>query len=414
MKHSAYIVLFIFIAVIHAIGQGNVVKLRNPSFESIPAGGGTEYFYLPQWMDCARLYFPNETPPDIHSANSDFFDVRFRPYDGETFLGMVAREHRETYEMVGQRLGSNLLEGKCYEFSIFLARSDTYLSNLDNQNRDDPKKNFNKALKLRIWGGTNPCSKMQLLAESPLVHHVDWQQYIFKIKPVRNYQFLLLEAFYKTPVLMPYNGNILLDLASDFVEIPCPDEKELAVVKVNKPPAATNNTPETSIAKANQNRQNQSAVAAQSSKKSNTSTSKKQEDNKGKTDKILKELEKDKVLVGQTIRIEQLYFDADSTNIKQESDAVLDEIYLFLSENPNVIIEIGGHTNGVPPEDYCNMLSSARAKNVAEFLYKKGIPTFRIKYRGYGKTKPIASNNTIEGRRKNQRVEIKILYIGDI
>lgn len=86
---------------------------------------------------------------------------------------------------------------------------------------------------------------------------------------------------------------------------------------------------------------------------------------------------------------------------------------MFLSENTNVIIEIGGHTNGVPPDDYCNWLSSARAKNVADYLYKRGIPTFRIKHRGYGKTRPIASNNTLEGRRKNQRVEIKILYTGD-
>lgn len=216
MKHGLNIVLSLLIACIHAIGQGHVVKLRNPSFEGLPAAGGTGFFNLPNWVDCAPYYFPNETPPDIHATTTAYFEVRFKPYDGNTFLGMVSREHRETYEMVAQRLESPLLEGKCYEFSIFLARSDIYMSNIDVSDHDDSMKNFNKPLKLRIWGGTNPCSRIQLLAESPLVEHQDWRQYIFKIKPGRNYPFILLEAFYKTPVLMPYNGNILIDLISDF------------------------------------------------------------------------------------------------------------------------------------------------------------------------------------------------------
>ena len=413
MKHGINIFLLLSIAVMHAVGQGHVVKLRNPSFEGSEAAGGTGFFNLPKWMDCAPYYFPNETPPDIHSANSSYFEVRNKPYDGNTFLGMVAREHRETYEMVSQILDSPLLVNKCYEFSIFLARSDIYMSNIDASGHDSSMKNFNKPLKLRIWGGTRACSRTQLLAESSLVEHEDWRQYNFKVKPNRDYPFILLEAFYKTPVLMPYNGNILVDLASDFIEIPCPDPRELAIVEVIKPIAQTAKAPESNNRAEEQSQHKNNGVASRSVKSNNTSSSKKADENKGKSDRILKELEKDKLLVGQTISIEQLYFDADSANIKNESFTVLDEIYLFLCENPNVIIEIGGHTNGVPPDDYCNWLSSARAKNVADYLYKKGIPTYRIKYRGYGKTRPIASNNTIEGRRKNQRVEIKILYTGD-
>jgi outer membrane protein OmpA-like peptidoglycan-associated protein len=58
-------------------------------------------------------------------------------------------------------------------------------------------------------------------------------------------------------------------------------------------------------------------------------------------------------------------------------------------------------------------LSSARAKAVADYLIAKGISRERIQYRGYGKRQPIDTNETPEGRRRNQRVEIKIISFGD-
>ena len=116
--------------------------------------------------------------------------------------------------------------------------------------------------------------------------------------------------------------------------------------------------------------------------------------------------------VGQTLRIEQLYFEADSSVMTQESFAAIDEIHEFLEKNPDVAIEIGGHTNGLPPHEYCDRLSTARAKNIADYLFDKGIARNRISYKGYGKRNPIASNDTKQGRERNQRVEIKIVSIG--
>ena len=103
------------------------------------------------------------------------------------------------------------------------------------------------------------------------------------------------------------------------------------------------------------------------------------------------------------------FFEADSSRIRKESTNALDEVYDFLLTYRDVVIEIGGHTNSYPPDEYCDRLSEARAKAVAEYLVSKGINRERLKYKGYGKRKPIASNQTISGRRKNQRVEIKIL-----
>jgi outer membrane protein OmpA-like peptidoglycan-associated protein len=126
---------------------------------------------------------------------------------------------------------------------------------------------------------------------------------------------------------------------------------------------------------------------------------------------VLKTLDAATLAVGQTLRIDQLSFDADSTNINAQSITVLDEVYSFLNTNNRIVVEIGGHTNGLPEHDYCDRLSSARAKSVAEYLYSKGIDERRIVYKGYGKREPIATNSTVVGRRKNQRVELKVLEI---
>jgi outer membrane protein OmpA-like peptidoglycan-associated protein len=112
---------------------------------------------------------------------------------------------------------------------------------------------------------------------------------------------------------------------------------------------------------------------------------------------------------GQTIRMRSLSFDTDSDKIKEESASMLDELYDFLSENPKVEIEVGGHTNNLPSDAFADKLSTNRAKAVADYLTNKGIDTKRVQYKGYGKRLPLEANTTEEGRKINQRVEIKIL-----
>lgn len=127
--------------------------------------------------------------------------------------------------------------------------------------------------------------------------------------------------------------------------------------------------------------------------------------------KIMPDLEISKIRIGQTLALNKLFFAADSSAIQNESFEVLEEVYEFLNSNNGVAIEIGGHTNNIPPHEYCDNLSTNRAKSVADYLYGKGIGQERISYKGYGKRNPIASNNSSAGRRKNQRVEIKILKL---
>ncbi|MFN0174544.1 MAG: OmpA family protein [Saprospiraceae bacterium] len=115
---------------------------------------------------------------------------------------------------------------------------------------------------------------------------------------------------------------------------------------------------------------------------------------------------------GQTIPMRLLTFATDSASLRPAVYTYLDELYEFLSENPTITIEVGGHTNNQPNDDFADYLSTARAKAVANYLTEKGIDTSRVQYKGYGKKQPLVPNTTPEGRKTNQRVEIKILTAG--
>ncbi|NNE16511.1 MAG: OmpA family protein [Saprospiraceae bacterium] len=129
--------------------------------------------------------------------------------------------------------------------------------------------------------------------------------------------------------------------------------------------------------------------------------------------KIMPDLDIAKLSVGQTLALNKLFFAADSSAIQEESYAVLEEVFEFLNLNNGVVVEIGGHTNNIPTHEYCDRLSTNRAKSIADYLYVRGLAEDRITYKGYGKRNPIATNKSAAGRRKNQRVEIKILKLSE-
>ena len=130
---------------------------------------------------------------------------------------------------------------------------------------------------------------------------------------------------------------------------------------------------------------------------------------------IYQELEQDILLVpikvGQIIPMNNIFFDANKSTLKPASTAELERVLAFLQKKSNLIIEVGGHTNGWCSSSFAHELSMDRSKAVADYLIEHGISEHRIQFRGYGKTKPVATNDTIAGRKKNQRVELKILEI---
>jgi outer membrane protein OmpA-like peptidoglycan-associated protein len=128
-------------------------------------------------------------------------------------------------------------------------------------------------------------------------------------------------------------------------------------------------------------------------------------------EKVLPELTAARLSSGEPIRMEKIQFDADSIVIREDAKSSIDELYEFLYDNPTIIIEVSGHTNGLPADDYCDRISTERAQSVKDYLVGKGIEDRRVISIGYGKRKPIATNQTPEGRKRNQRVEIRLIKI---
>ncbi len=104
-----------------------------------------------------------------------------------------------------------------------------------------------------------------------------------------------------------------------------------------------------------------------------------------------------------------LHFDNDSDVIREESFYDLSRLSEKLNREQKLKLVIEGHTDAVASHDYNIDLSERRANSVKQFLIKAGINQNRIEAKGYGETKPIASNKTKEGRQKNRRVEFKLL-----
>jgi outer membrane protein OmpA-like peptidoglycan-associated protein len=102
-------------------------------------------------------------------------------------------------------------------------------------------------------------------------------------------------------------------------------------------------------------------------------------------------------------------FDFDKSTLKPESDAVLQQVSAVMAGDPALRLEVQGHTDAIGNDAYNQPLSEARARSVVLWLTQHGVAATQLSARGYGKTKPIASNATDEGRARNRRVEIASL-----
>ncbi|MCE3259497.1 MAG: outer membrane protein OmpA family, partial [Bacteroidetes bacterium] len=112
---------------------------------------------------------------------------------------------------------------------------------------------------------------------------------------------------------------------------------------------------------------------------------------------------------GQVIRINNIFFETAKSVLKQESFFELDNLAKLLTDNPGMEIFIAGHTDNVGKDDYNMNLSKERAAAVVTYLTSKGIAGSRLTSDGFGKSKPLADNNTEEGKSLNRRVEFTII-----
>ncbi len=189
---------------------GSIIRLENPSFEGTAPNPGS----LPEgWTDCG---FSRQSPPDTQPG---YFGVTRKAFDGNTYLGMVVRDDG-TRESVSQQLSDTLRTGRCYLMIAMLSRSNVFRS-LTSSFIDSA--DFTVPTVLRVYGGTSPCSKLELLAETAPVNHFKWMEYEFILKPRSNYTHIVLAAEYEDLNGWFYNGHILLDRLSDIEEVVCDD-----------------------------------------------------------------------------------------------------------------------------------------------------------------------------------------------
>lgn len=126
------------------------------------------------------------------------------------------------------------------------------------------------------------------------------------------------------------------------------------------------------------------------------------------------ELELEKIFTTKMIVIPNIYYDYDKANLRPESKLVLDTVYQFFVENPDLTVEIGSHTDSRGSDAYNIKLSQARAQSVVDYLVQKGVPAERLIAKGYGESVPVnncgnGSKCTEEEYQKNRRTTFRVV-----
>jgi outer membrane protein OmpA-like peptidoglycan-associated protein/tetratricopeptide (TPR) repeat protein len=116
-----------------------------------------------------------------------------------------------------------------------------------------------------------------------------------------------------------------------------------------------------------------------------------------------------KIEVGKKIILKNIFFDTNSSVLRPESKTEIERVAEILSDNPEIRIEISGHTDSKGEDKYNQWLSEKRAKSVVDAIIELDIGSSRLEYKGYGELDPIESNLTEEGRMINRRTEFEII-----
>ncbi len=130
-----------------------------------------------------------------------------------------------------------------------------------------------------------------------------------------------------------------------------------------------------------------------------------------RTDPFRRDFPLERVIVGSSVVLQNIFFETDSYELLPASRAELNKVYHFLQLNPGIAVQISGHTDHTGSADYNQKLSEQRAETVVDYLLERGIAVHRLKSVGYGLQKPVGENTTEEGRALNRRTELEITRI---
>lgn len=114
-------------------------------------------------------------------------------------------------------------------------------------------------------------------------------------------------------------------------------------------------------------------------------------------------------VVGHVMRLDNLIFEVGNSKIDPDSYSELDLLVNVLEENPNMVVQLEGHTDYVGIANDNLKLSQRRVQSVRDYLIRKGVSKNRLKTKAFGGTQPLSRDNTPEAHRLNRRVEVRIL-----
>ena len=118
--------------------------------------------------------------------------------------------------------------------------------------------------------------------------------------------------------------------------------------------------------------------------------------------------------VAQELVMDTVYFAFDRAEVTDEYKMRMDSLIGFFTAYPSYFVQIYGHTDSIGTDAYNLELSESRAREVALYLRDQGIDLKRVEYEGLGTTKPIGSNLTYSGRRKNRRADVAIIVSNEV
>lgn len=127
------------------------------------------------------------------------------------------------------------------------------------------------------------------------------------------------------------------------------------------------------------------------------------------TEPFVKNIPLQEIKMGETVILRNIFFDTDKYDLKPESRAELQRVMDMLIKNPDIRIEISGHTDNIGTREHNADLSLNRANAVCDYLIQHGIAKNRMSFSGYGFSRPIDTNETEQGRANNRRTEFKII-----
>ena len=208
---GVWCMLFFLILSLTAIAQREL--LTNPSFEAGVADiFEKEFFTMKGWRDWgSHVMFPGNSPPDIHTSNTNWWSVKRQSQHGRSFVGLVTRPDG-SFESLAQRLKEPLIAGLPYILTIYVSQDSIYLSPWRLYGYQQI--NFVNPTVLRIWGSNTAGQMEELLAESQPVDHYEWRQYVFQFIPKDRYKFLVISARSPAGETDKMTGHILIDNAS--------------------------------------------------------------------------------------------------------------------------------------------------------------------------------------------------------